>query len=159
MLKKVMASKLEPLLRTGVSRIQKVEWTGAFVKAYEEAFRAKNIIGGFHGTGIHPYVPSKVLRQVSDPTLLDLQLLQIPPHRLLLPTRRFLRVLQLISTLFEQKMRHLISYFSLENRSHLPQRNILIVSLGLPNGILPPKPFCSRKRRNCKLCYRQRKHA
>src|SRR5437762_2632121 len=67
-LKKVMASKLEPLLRTGVSRIQKVEWTGAFVKAYEEAFRAQNIIGGFHGTGIHPYVPSKVLPQVSDPT-------------------------------------------------------------------------------------------
>src|SRR5436190_619527 len=38
--------------------------------------------------------------------------------------------------LFEQQMPHLMSYFSLENRFQLPQRNILIVSLGLPNGIL-----------------------
>ena len=49
-LKKVMASKIEPLLRTGISRIQKVEWTAAFVEVHEQAFRAQNVIGGFRGT-------------------------------------------------------------------------------------------------------------
>lgn len=40
----------------------------AFVEAHEQAFRAQNIIGGFRGTGIHPFQPTKVLRQVFNPT-------------------------------------------------------------------------------------------
>jgi len=67
-LKKHMASKLEPLLHVGISCIQKVEWTAAFIEAHQQAFRAQNILNGFRGTGIHPYQPSKVLHQVSNST-------------------------------------------------------------------------------------------
>jgi DDE superfamily endonuclease len=67
-LKKVMASKLEPILRTGISCLQKVEWTGAFVAAHERVFREQNIQSGFRGTGIYPYQPTKVLRQIIKPS-------------------------------------------------------------------------------------------
>ena len=100
-LKKVMASKLEPLLRTSISRIQKVEWMGAFVKVHEELFRAQNILGGSHGTGIHPYVPFKVLHQVLIPSLLDLQHLHVLLHHQILSMRQFSQALQLISMLYE----------------------------------------------------------
>jgi DDE superfamily endonuclease len=65
-LKRILASKLEPLLRTGVVRIQKPEFTSRFIKARELAFRESNILGGFRGTGIHPYYPPKGLRQVHE---------------------------------------------------------------------------------------------
>jgi DDE superfamily endonuclease/Tc5 transposase DNA-binding domain/helix-turn-helix, Psq domain len=64
-LKKHMASELYPLMRTGVARIQKVEWLTAFVAAHERALSAKNIRSGFRGTGIHPFLPTKVLRRVA----------------------------------------------------------------------------------------------
>ena len=67
-LKRILASKLEPLLRTGVARIRKPEFTSGFMKAQEQAFRESNILGGFCGTGIHPYYPKKVLRQVIEIT-------------------------------------------------------------------------------------------
>ena len=60
-----MTAKIEPLIRTGISRVQKVEWTAAFVAAHQEAFTIQNIKGGFHGTGIHPFLPTKVLNRVS----------------------------------------------------------------------------------------------
>jgi hypothetical protein len=63
-LKKKMAAEIEPLMRTGVSRIQKVEWLTAFVAAHDKAVSAKNILSGFRGTGIHPFLPTKVLRRV-----------------------------------------------------------------------------------------------
>jgi hypothetical protein len=63
-LKRILASKLEPLLRTGVARIQKPEFISGFMKAREQAFRESNVLSGFCGTGIHPYYPKKVLRQV-----------------------------------------------------------------------------------------------
>jgi hypothetical protein len=63
-LKRILASKLEPLLRTGIACIQKAEFTGAFIKAHVDAFKESNVLGGFCGTGIHPYYPTKVLRQV-----------------------------------------------------------------------------------------------
>jgi hypothetical protein len=66
-LKKVMAATLEPLLRTGVSRIQKVEWLSAFVEAHDAVFKPRNIFSGFRGTGIFPFEPEKVLRRVSSP--------------------------------------------------------------------------------------------
>ena len=65
-LKRILASKLEPLLRTGVPRIHKPEFTSGFIKARELAFRESNVLGGFRGTGIHPYYPPKVLRQVTE---------------------------------------------------------------------------------------------
>jgi hypothetical protein len=43
-LKKHMAREMYPL-RTGISRIQKVEWLTAFVAAHDRALSAKNILG------------------------------------------------------------------------------------------------------------------
>ena len=42
-----------------------MEWTAAFVEAHKQAFTVQNIKGGFRGTGIHPFLPSKVLNHVS----------------------------------------------------------------------------------------------
>ena len=64
-LKKYVTAKIEPLIRTGISRVQTVEWTAAFVAAHQEVFTIQNIKGGFRGTGIHPFLPTKVLNRVS----------------------------------------------------------------------------------------------
>src|SRR5271169_1719924 len=66
-LKKHMAAEIEPLMRTSITRVQKVEWLTAFVAAHAKAVSAKNILGGFRGTGIHPFLPTKVLRRVASP--------------------------------------------------------------------------------------------
>jgi len=64
-LKKYMAAEIEPLMRTGVMRVQKVEWLAAFIAAHNKAFSIQNIQGGFRGTGIYPFLPTKVLNRVS----------------------------------------------------------------------------------------------
>jgi DDE superfamily endonuclease len=66
-LKKHLATEIEPLIRLGVTRIQKVEWLAAFVAAHEKALNTQNILGGFRGTGIHPFEPTKVLDRVTPP--------------------------------------------------------------------------------------------
>src|SRR5271169_6580804 len=68
-LKKHMAAEIDPLIRLGVTRIQKVEWLAAFVIAHYKALRTENILGGFCGTGIHPFEPTKVLNRVASPNL------------------------------------------------------------------------------------------
>ena len=67
-LKKHMAAEIDPLIRLGVTRIQKVEWLAAFVIAHGKALRIENILSGFRGTGIHPFLPSKVLNRVALPS-------------------------------------------------------------------------------------------
>ena len=42
-----------------------MEWTAAFVETHKEAFPVQNIKGGFRGTGIHPFLPTKILNRVS----------------------------------------------------------------------------------------------
>src|SRR5271154_2930098 len=64
-LKTLMATEIEPVMRSGVARIQKLEWLTAFVAAHDKALCSKNILGGFRGTGIHPFLPTKVLRRVT----------------------------------------------------------------------------------------------
>jgi len=64
-LKKHMAWEIEPLIRLGVLRIQKVEWLTAFVRAHDKALCAKNILSGFRGTGIYPFLLTKVLHRVT----------------------------------------------------------------------------------------------
>ena len=72
-LKKYMAAELYPLMQTGVSRIQKVEWLTAFVGAHDEALSVKNILGGFRSTGIYPFLPTKVLRRIASSSPLQQQ--------------------------------------------------------------------------------------
>jgi hypothetical protein len=59
-----MAAEIEPLMQTGIMRVQKVEWLTAFVATHDKV-STKNILGGFRGTGIHPFLPTKVLRRVA----------------------------------------------------------------------------------------------
>jgi len=46
---------VDPLIRLGVARSQNVEWLAASVVAHEKALGTENILGGFRGTGIHPF--------------------------------------------------------------------------------------------------------
>jgi hypothetical protein len=62
LLKKTMTTEIAPLIQTGVSHIQKVEWLTAYVKAHERAFSKQNIESAFRGSGIHPFQPSKALQ-------------------------------------------------------------------------------------------------
>jgi len=64
-LKKYMTVEIDLLTEMGITRIQKVEWLTAFVAAHDKALSIKNILGGFRGTGIHPFLPTKVLRRVT----------------------------------------------------------------------------------------------
>ena len=66
-LKKVMASKIAPLINTGVARLQKVEWTSAFVQAHQEVFNIQNIQSAFLGAGIFPFNPEKILSHLTLP--------------------------------------------------------------------------------------------
>jgi len=52
-----------------------MEWLTAFVAAHDEAVSTKNIHGGFRGTSIHPFLPTKVLRRLA-----SLPLPQAPPN-------------------------------------------------------------------------------
>lgn len=63
-LKRLMASALEPHLSTQLHRMINAEWLFPFVEAHERAFSVQNIHGGFCGTGIFPYNPSKVLNRI-----------------------------------------------------------------------------------------------
>ena len=60
-----MASEVDPLIRTGISRIQKVEWLTAFTAAHDKSLTPRNIFGGFRGSSIHPFWSSKVLDRVA----------------------------------------------------------------------------------------------
>lgn len=70
-LKKQMAAEIEPLMRTGITRIQKIECLMAFVASHDKAVSVKNILSGFRGTGIHPFLSTKVLRRVASSPLLQ----------------------------------------------------------------------------------------
>jgi len=61
-----MAAEIDPIIWTGVSRIQKAKWLIAFVDAHTKAMCPRNIQSGSRGTGIYPYNPSKVYNRVAD---------------------------------------------------------------------------------------------
>jgi hypothetical protein len=79
-LKKVMATEMTPLISTGISRILKVEWLTAFVQAHNKVFNNENIARSFHGPGIFPLDPTKVLdRIVQRPSTSELETREITP--------------------------------------------------------------------------------
>ena len=63
-LKRLMASAIEPLVSTELHRILKAEWLSAFVKAHDGAFSIQNIQSSFHGTGVMPFNPLKVIDRI-----------------------------------------------------------------------------------------------
>lgn len=102
-LKRILASKLEPLLRTGVARIQKPEFASGFIKAHEQAFRESNILGGFCGTGI-PIILPKFFDKWRNLYLRAFLLLLFQPVQVILSTKRSWLVLQSILMLSEPQM-------------------------------------------------------
>ena len=68
-LKKHISAKIDPLIRMGIPRIQKVEWLTAFVAAHNQAVCYRNILSGFRGTGIYPFSPNKVLNRIDSPPI------------------------------------------------------------------------------------------
>ena len=65
-LKKHMVAEIDPLIRTGVSRVMKVEWLTAYVAAHDKAFSSKNILSIFCGAGIHLFLLTKVLDHLAE---------------------------------------------------------------------------------------------
>ena len=53
-LKKAVSTRLEQLLRTGVTRLEKVEWVETYSEAREVALTVDNIQGGWRGAGLVP---------------------------------------------------------------------------------------------------------
>ena len=64
-LKTAISSQLDRLIRTGVSRVQKVEWLDAYIKARAIAFSSRNILSSWKGAGLVPFSPSHILRRIS----------------------------------------------------------------------------------------------
>ena len=64
-LKRIMASKLEPLLQTRIARLDKAKWAECFAAAHGDAFTMQNIKTEFHAIDIYPF-----LRQNSSVKLL-----------------------------------------------------------------------------------------
>jgi hypothetical protein len=63
-LKTHMTREMDRYIRTGIPRIQKVEWLEAFIAARPHAFTTRNILSGWSGTGLYPFNPQKVLSRV-----------------------------------------------------------------------------------------------
>src|SRR5436190_17682455 len=62
-LKSALSKELDHIFRTRISTLQKIEWFQAFMKAHVSSINVKNIQGGWHGTGIYPMNPTRVLKQ------------------------------------------------------------------------------------------------
>ena len=69
-LKKALSTKLDPLICTQVSRLQKSEWLRAYVEARLAAFTHGNVWGGWRGAGLYSFNPDIVLSQVQLPAVL-----------------------------------------------------------------------------------------
>ena len=75
-MKYAMSGFLDHLGRTGIAKIQKIEWLECFVKAREKSVRCSNIQGGWCGSGIYPTNSLKVLNKL--PPSQDSNQLTIP---------------------------------------------------------------------------------
>ena len=66
-LKSAMSKCLDKLIRTGISRLEKVEWVEKYIEARPYAFTKSNIDGAWRGAGLFPFSPQKVIRKIIDP--------------------------------------------------------------------------------------------
>jgi DDE superfamily endonuclease/Tc5 transposase DNA-binding domain len=64
-LKQAIACFLDQIYRTGIARLQKIEWLESFIQAREKALNKQNILGAWRGAGIYPLNPSKVLDKLT----------------------------------------------------------------------------------------------
>jgi hypothetical protein len=65
-LKAAMTTELNQLFRTGLHRLQKIEWLNFFKKARPKALNTSNILGGWRGAGLFPLDETRILQQLPD---------------------------------------------------------------------------------------------
>ena len=67
-LKKALSVQSDKLFRSGLARIQKVEWLESFAKARAIAMRPDNVDGAWRGASLFPFYPHRILRKFPIPT-------------------------------------------------------------------------------------------
>ena len=65
-LKRAISTQISRLIRSGIRRIQKVEWLERFVEAREHGITMENIMSGWRGAGLFPENMHRVLSQLPD---------------------------------------------------------------------------------------------
>jgi len=65
-LKRAISTQISRLVRSGVSRIQKVEWLERFIVAREQGITKENILAGWRGAGLFPENMHRILIQLAD---------------------------------------------------------------------------------------------
>jgi len=60
-LKRALAAETDALSRLSPSRIQRVEWTEAYIRARAKALVLRNILSSWKATGLEPLSPITVL--------------------------------------------------------------------------------------------------
>ena len=63
-LKTAMSRQVDRLIRLGISRLSKSEWTECYVEARELAFTTANITGSWYGAGLIPFNKVKVFHHL-----------------------------------------------------------------------------------------------
>jgi hypothetical protein len=66
-LKKAISARLNRLISTGISRLQKYEWAEAYLEARNTALSSLNVEAGWRGAGLFPLDRTKVLRRLPRP--------------------------------------------------------------------------------------------
>ena len=67
-LKKAISVESDKLFRRGVARINKLRWLEGFATARAGAVRPDNIHGAWRGTGLLPFNPNRILKNLPTPT-------------------------------------------------------------------------------------------
>jgi hypothetical protein len=65
-LKRAISKRISRLLRSGIGRVQKVEWIERFIEAREQAITKDNILSGWRGAGLFPENMHRILCQLAD---------------------------------------------------------------------------------------------
>jgi hypothetical protein len=65
-LKRAISIQTSRLIRSGISRVQKVEWLERFIQVREQAITSANILAGWRGAGLFPENMHRILIQLNN---------------------------------------------------------------------------------------------
>jgi hypothetical protein len=66
-LKTALTFEVDRIFQSSTSRLPRIEWVEAFIKARNKVFRPPSIISGFQKGGIYPYAPEVLLSTLDPP--------------------------------------------------------------------------------------------
>lgn len=64
-LKRALSKQISRLVRTGITRIQKVEWIECFIEARDRSITKDNVLSGWRGAGLFPENMHRILIQLA----------------------------------------------------------------------------------------------